>query len=280
MEQPSRKAVLSGQPWGAWCLVSLYLSVISGIVVALQFDPASPWLSTTAIDALVPFGAMFRSIHFYSSQAFFLLLIIHFVQAIDTTDTYPLAYYLRLTATLPTALLLLFTGYILRADSTGSSAGMIAESIVAAIPGIGGFLNNLLFSVTEHGMQRVYVHHLISFDLLLLVLAWDHLRRYRVRITDHLWLIFVTFGLCSLIAAPMEPAKLGVSYIAGPWFFLGLQELLRYLPPLLAGLVLPFSFMAALCCLQKNSPWYRSAARYTVACLLISLILSVIAETR
>lgn len=280
MEHWPHKTFLAGKPWGAWSLVSLSLSVLSGIIVALQFDPSNPFLTTTALDALVPFGAFFRSVHFYASQAFFILLIIHFIQAVDATDTYPFGYYLRLTATLPTALILLFTGYILRADSTGSSAGMIAESIVAAIPWAGELLNKLLFSVSEHGMQRVYVHHLISFDLLLLVLAWDHLRRYRVKITDHLLLVFLTCGFCSLIPAPMEPDKLGVSYIAGPWFFLGLQELLRYFPPLFAGLLLPISFLIALCCLQKNSPWFRPAAWYAVIWLLIYAVLAIIAELR
>jgi ubiquinol-cytochrome c reductase cytochrome b subunit len=280
MGRESVTRIMNQGTWGAWSLVSLYLSIVSGIIVALQYDPVAPFHSTTSLDALVPFGAFFRSLHFYSSQSFFLLLVVHFLVVLDKTDTYPPAYAIRLITTLPVALFLLFTGYILRGDSTGTSAGRIAEEIFKTIPLVGSTLNNFLFSITDHGMQRVYVHHIITFDVLWLVLAWDHLRRYRVRSSDHLWLIFLSLGFCCLIPAPLEPDKLGVSYIAGPWFFLGLQELLRYLHPLLAGLVFPFSFLIALCCLPNNNPYIRAAGNFTIAWLIFYGFLTCLALAR
>lgn len=274
------KRILNHGTWGAWSLISLYLSVISGIIVALQYDLATPFHSATSLDALVPFGAFFRSLHFYSSQSFFLFLVVHFLVALDKADTYPAAYAIRLIATLPIALFLLFTGYILRGDSTGASAGMIAEEIFKTIPLVGSTLNNFLFSITEHGMQRVYVHHIISFDVFWLVLAWDHLRRYRVRSIDHLWLIFVSLGFCCLIPAPLEPEKLGVSYISGPWFFLGLQELLRYLHPLLAGLLYPLSLLFAICCLPNSNSYFSAAGKFTITWLILYGFLTFLALAR
>ena len=75
--------------------------------------------------------------------------------------------------TLPVALFLLFTGYVLRSDSTGFSAGVIAEHILETIPFIGPTLDNLLFSISDGGMTRVYLHHVFSFDALFLLFAWE-----------------------------------------------------------------------------------------------------------
>src|SRR5512147_3344965 len=87
--------------WGAWSLVCLCLSLVSGILVALHYDPPAPYYSTTAIDLLVPFGQYFRSLHFYSSQFFLLLTIVHLFNAYSGTDSYTLAQWGRLVVALP-----------------------------------------------------------------------------------------------------------------------------------------------------------------------------------
>jgi len=262
--------------WGAWCLVSLYVSIASGILVGLQYDPATPYYSVAALDLLVPFGAFFRSVHFYSSQAFFLFGCAHLVAIYHKTDGYSAVEWVMLVCSLVVGLLLLFTGYILRGDNTGFSAGMIAEAIMKTIPLIGTPLNTVLFAITERGMQRVYVHHVITLDALWLMLVWNHLRRYRVRVTDHIPLISLMLGGCLLLPAPIEPDRLGVTYISGPWFFLGLQELLRYLNPLFAGVIFPTIFLAILLLARKGQKYLPILLR-CIACWLVlySLLTSI-----
>ncbi len=232
--------------WGAWALVSLYISLFSGIIVGLQYDYQTPFYSTSAIDLLVPYGRFFRSLHFYSSQFFFFFSSIHLIAIFKKTEKYNRREWIQLTATLPLILLLLFTGYILRADNTGSSAGTIAENIIQACPLIGASVNNLLFSITDTGLRKVYLHHVIVLDLVLLLCAWNHLRIYRLNGKDYSALIGSMLLFSVLVSAPIEPEHLGTRYISGPWFFLGLQELLRYLHPVLAGIVIPGLFLWAL----------------------------------
>ncbi len=266
--------------WGAWSLICLYISLISGILVGLQYDPAAPYYSATAIDLLIPYGHYFRSLHFYSSQLFFLLAIVHLLVAFPSTDSYTRLQWCRLVLLLPVMILLLFSGYVLRADSTGTSAGFIAESILLTIPIVGPLLNSLLFSISEHGMQRVYVTHVITLDLIWLTLAWEHLRRYRIRFTDHLPITGLILLFSIFIAAPIDPERLGVTYITGPWFFLGLQELLRYLPTIIAGFLFPAAFIAALLFTQKRYRLFIPVVFFLFAWLSGYLFLTVIAICR
>ena len=265
--------------WGAWSLISLYVSLVSGIIVGIHYSPAEPFYSASALDILVPYGSFFRSLHFYSSQFFFLFGVAHLLAVFDKSQSYSNKAYIYLIICFPCILMLLFTGYVLRGDATGYSAGMIAEHILEAVPFVGSALNNMLFSISTHGMDRVYLHHVISFDLLFLFLAWDHLRRYRVMLTDHLLFISIVLLFSLLIAAPIDPDQLGLLYITGPWFFLGLQELLRYLSPFIAGVLVPGSLVAALVFLRKDHRWFRPLLIFICCWLGCYLILTFIALT-
>lgn len=251
--------------WGARSMVALYLSLFSGVVLSLQYDPGHPYYSASSLDILAPFGAFWRSLHFYASQLFFLLLAVHVLAVIGgrSYEALPFKRWLSLVLSMVAALLLLFTGYVLRGDATGSSAGLIAENIVLSIPLFGRLLDSILFSLIDDGMRRVYANHLVGLGLVWVVLSWDHLRRYRVSWRQHPVLVLTMIGFSALVAAPMEPEHLGVFHINGPWFFVGLQELLRYLHPFWAGVIWPSSFVGGLILLRKQ----ETAAKSRLFCL-------------
>ena len=266
--------------WGEYSLLALYISVLSGVVVGFQYDPATPLYSVSTLDFLVPYGAYFRSLHFYSSQFFFLFCLCHLIGIFEQTRSYSQKQWIMLVATLPVALLILFTGYLLRGDSTGFSAGMIAESILLDIPYVGNTFNDLLFSITENGMKRVYINHIIGLGVLWGWLAWGHIRKYRVTFNRHTLLTIVILLFSLFIAAPLEPDHLGVTHISGPWFFLGIQELLRYLSPLIAGVLFPLSLLFALAHLRKSSGGYRYSLIFIFCWLLFYATLTGIGLTR
>ncbi|BCO09644.1 hypothetical protein GF1_20200 [Desulfolithobacter dissulfuricans] len=232
-------------------LISLYISVLSGIVLSLQYDVAEPFYSTATLELIIPFGSFWRALHYFSSQAFFLLLVCHFAAIlVNNRETiFNRASWIRLTLSLPVAILLLFTGYILRGDATGMAAGTIGEHIALAVPGLGPLINNLLFALSTGGFKRVYANHLIGLMVLGGWCVWPHLRRYRARWRDHAGLTLILLATSILLTAPMEPERFGMLHIAGPWFFLGLQELLRYIPPFWAGVVVPSSLVVLLLCI-------------------------------
>lgn len=265
--------------WGDWCLICLYISLVSGIIVGLQYDVAEPFYSTAALDALTPFGFYFRSLHFYSSQLFFLLAIAHYLSVFNKAESLDTKRWTYLILTLPVALILLFTGYVLRGDATGTSAGMIAEHILISVPIIGGTLNNFLFSITDHGMQRVYMHHVISFDLLFLLFAWDHLRKYRIKMSNYLFFTTIVLVFSVFVSAPLDSEELGIFYVTGPWFFLGLQELLRYLPPFIAGFLIPVFMILSIILLRKRNRSFYPLLVFVIIWLTGYLLLTILALT-
>ncbi len=273
-------AIIKALRWGEYSLLALYISVLSGVVVALQYDPATPFYSVSTMDLLVPYGAYFRSLHFYSSQLFFLFSIVHLVAVFEETQDFTRKQWGLLAMSIPVALLVLFTGYVLRADSTGYSAGMIAEAIILDIPWIGNNLNDILFSITDNGMRRIYVNHIISFGLLWGWMVWGHVKKYKVSFERNLLLTVGILLFSAFILAPFEPDHLGITHIAGPWFFLGLQELLRYMPPLLAGILIPSILLLSLFFLQKKNGIYRFCLFLIIGWLSAYVVLTVIALTR
>lgn len=266
--------------WGAYSLLALYISVLSGVVVAWQYDPATPLYSVTTMDLLVPFGRYFRSLHFYSSQFFFLFSICHVFATFEQAQKYSRKQWIMLMASLPVALLVLFTGYVLRGDTTGFSAGMIAEAILLDIPLIGPPINDLFFSITDNGMKRIYVNHIVGFTLLWGWLVWTHVKKFRVAFTQHILLTISMLLFSVFVAAPFEPDQLGVTYISGPWFFVGLQELLRYFPSIIAGVLVPLTLLFAIAILHKQHPSYRKIMCFIFCWFFIYAILTAIGFLR
>lgn len=262
--------------------MALYISVVSGVVVALQYDFATPFFSTSSMDVLVPFGDFWRSLHFYSSQLFFLLCLAHFLAILIDKSYLKLSFgkWLPLVASLPVVLLLLFSGYVLRGDATGENAGIIAENICLSVPLIGSALNTLLFAVLEDGLKRVYANHIVGLGVLWGVLCWDHVRKYRAHLKEHMLFLSFTLLLSLLVQAPMEPESIGVFHRPGPWFFLGLQEMLRYVQPFWAGIVFPLTFVFSLTLLRLVDTRQKQAALYSCCWLVVYCGLTFVALGR
>lgn len=188
--------------WGAWALIALYFSIGSGVIVGLQYDYITPYYSSSSLDIVIPFGYYFRSLHFYTSQFFFFFTCFHLIAVFSKTDRYEKKEWLKLVTTIPVIILLLFTGYILRGDSTGSSAGFIADNIVRTIPFFSYLIDSVLLSLESSGLRKVYVQHVVGLDIVLFILLWRHLRVYRVRVLDHLYiciamLLFFRWSVCA-----------------------------------------------------------------------------------
>jgi ubiquinol-cytochrome c reductase cytochrome b subunit len=275
------KSRLLAMHWGGHALVSLYISVLSGIVIGLQYSAHDPFYSTATIELIVPFGSFWRAMHYYSSQAFFLLLLCHLTAILWKNDySFKRSAWIRLTASVPVALLLLFTGYVLRGDATGEAAGAIAEHITLSMPLIGESLNSILFDISAGGMKKVLANHLIGLMVLGGFCVWPHLRRYTALWRNHVPLTLLILAMSVLLTTPMEPDRIGLLHIAGPWFFLGLQELLRYIPAFWAGVFIPATIIVTLLLLPIKNKTRRRCLCFIILWLVAYAGLSYISYAR
>jgi ubiquinol-cytochrome c reductase cytochrome b subunit len=46
--------ILLNARWGGQALICLYVSILSGIVLALQYSPAEPFYSSATLELIVP----------------------------------------------------------------------------------------------------------------------------------------------------------------------------------------------------------------------------------
>ena len=109
-------------------------------------------------------------------------------------------------------------------------------------------------------MKVVHANHLIGLGVLWGYLVWDHLRKYRVSWQDNGLTVIVTLGISLMLNAPLETFSSGEFHISGPWFFIGLQELLRFIQPFWAGIVFPCLGLALLYLVVKDDDFRRGPA--------------------
>ncbi len=235
---------------GEFVTGALVISAVSGFVVAYQYELATPFISSVAMEATIPFGPFWRSLHFWSSQAFFLLLFFHTCETISWPMVHKRPVHKRhwtvIALTVPMALFALFTGYVLRYDATGQAACMIAEHLLLKVPLLGHALNRFLIAASDEGLNRVYALHILLTFLLWGLGTWYHLKRITLKWPAFRNLLLVFCAFCALVEAPIDLPGQNVVLIKGPWFFLGVQELLRYWPPFIAGVLYPMIPIAAL----------------------------------
>src|SRR5579864_5331979 len=216
-------------------------------------------------------------------------------------------------------LLMSYTGYLLPWDQLSYWGTTVGANIMSAIPVVGDRLRFVLLgghTVNANALLRFYVLHTMILPLTVILLVVIHLWRlhkdggmyelkeqaeaaapaefekgntlsYRELLFREIVAIELLAALLGMIAlrwnAPLEqladtlhtpnPAK-------APWYFTGLQELLHYFPPLVAGIFFPALVVIALIGVpflgvtaREESFWaHQKSKRLLLAATVIGLV--------
>lgn len=217
----------------SWLSVALFIvSMLSGVVVAFAYKPSIPYESVQMLTYLLPYGKLFRELHYFSSQAFFVFTIFHLViellkpgvNKITTSSwNYSIFAFFLLFA-------LMFTGFVLKSDLSGYSAAQIAISMIKQTP----FVSNLVVLVEDKSMffWKFYIWHILFLPLLFAYGIYKHINTLYTKY----WLVGLGISfLCMLIfTMPLDTSyDSDIQRIHGPWFFRGAEGMLLLGVPVL-----------------------------------------------
>ena len=198
------------------------------------------------ITTLVPYGWFFRQLHFASGQLFVILMLIHAVDHFHRKryGLYPVGQWQRLIFSLSLCFYTLFTGFILKGDKEGFFAARIFMNIAGNIPMVGEPLSRLFILPGDNLFFLPYLYHCFFLPILILYLIRTHIRKW---FPAQGFFFAGTAGLClyALFIKPFMdiPPEAFATSVKGPWFFLGIQSLLKTFPVILAGIIVPALFL-------------------------------------
>jgi quinol-cytochrome oxidoreductase complex cytochrome b subunit len=274
--------------------LSVYLVLVviaTGILEMFYYVPTPEGAAESAqtIAYLVPYGWLVRNLHFWGAQALIVVVAVHLLRVVLTGAYAPPRRfnYLLGIGLLVLCLFLDFSGYVLRWDQGVRWALVTGTNLIKTIPVIGAGLYGFVMGGDQPGpatVIRFYAWHVFGLTLLLVGIGVWHLFRVRrdggisvpppVERTDPsrisrgelvrrevlaallatTILVLLSVALPAPIAAPIQDGELGGGDASAPWFFLWVQQMLRWGDPFIFGVLIPVGLLITLALLPYITP--------------------------
>ncbi len=154
---------------GALVAAAFMLTVITGLLLLLYYNPSSPYDQTTYLIAQVPYGAVLLYTHLYAAYAMIFLIFIHMYRNYMSgaykkpRELLWVIGLVMLAAVLATA----FVGYSLVGDVLSVNAVDVAKGMIAVAPG-GAQLSNVIFG---NGTQISLFTRMLGWHVALVALV-------------------------------------------------------------------------------------------------------------
>jgi quinol-cytochrome oxidoreductase complex cytochrome b subunit len=302
--------------------IAVFLVLVLAVTGALEMfyyipTPVEAALSIQTLSFSVPFGGLLRNLHFWAAQLLLIVGVVHLLRVVLTGSYAPPRRfnYLLGLALFVFAILLDFTGYILRWDQGIQWALVVGTNLVRTIPWVGDALYAALVGGAVPGsaaLIRFYAWHVFGLMLLATILTvWhafrvrrdggiavpppaqrpsqERISRYELVRREVAAMLLTGAALLLLSAfspAPIAPAMQEVTApvvsARAPWFFLWVQQLLKWGDPFVWGVLAPLLLLALLASLPFVFPdpakpdwgrWFPKSNRLAQVVLVIVTLL-------
>ncbi len=276
---------------GGLAVFLCFILLVTGILEMFYYIPVPEHaaVSVEVITSLAPFGALIRNLHFWAAQALMIVASIHLLRVV-LTGAY--ARHRRLNYLIGVGMFILvmlldFTGYILRWDEGIRWALIVGTNLLKTVPWVGNSLYQIVVGGSEPGLsslERFYTWHIFVLTLAMIFLAGWHIFRIRrdggvavppptqrtdqtritrfdllrreivIMVVAGVLLLFVSMAFPAPIGRPFTQASVDIHNARAPWFFLWVQQLLKYGDPFVLGVGLPTLVMVMLVVLPYVLP--------------------------
>jgi quinol-cytochrome oxidoreductase complex cytochrome b subunit len=289
--------------------------VITGVLEMFYYVPSLERANASVqmLTFLVPYGWLVRGVHFWAAQGLVVVAMLHLLRVV-MTGAYkaPRRFNWLLGVSLLLFVLLLdFTGYVLRWDTDIEWALLVGTNLLKTIPVIGDAVYGLVVGgpeVSGDTIVRFYAWHVFGLALIAAITIGWHIFRVRrdggistpePRTPDRITrddlvkrevVAMLVLAAVLLLLALILPPELGPAgdfaqlpgEATAPWFFVWVQQLLRWGDPLPMGVLIPIGLITILCLIpyviDRRSGgvgrWFNREGR--VAQWIVVLLLAVV----
>jgi ubiquinol-cytochrome c reductase cytochrome b subunit len=212
----------------AWITQALFIiSLLSGLIIVFAYYPSLAYDSVQKIEYIIPFGAFFRQLHYFSSEALVVSLLLHVVIEVSKKEIkITFNSWIFSILALLIVLLLMFTGFVLKADQSANAAAQVAFSLISDTPILDNFLS--FFKDSTVFYWKFFIWHIIFLPILIIYAVLKHTKRLKVDMSYFTVALGISLFLSFLFKMPRDIAlEEKVSHIKGPWFFWGAENLLQ-----------------------------------------------------
>ncbi len=212
-----------------WIAISgLLICVVSGVILAIPFDFTRPHQSISELLIFNTSGTLVRNLHYWGAQIFLIFTILHIYDHLKKsteTNIKNKRTWLILSVAIAIMGYEMISGFILKGDQGGIQARRIIASMLESIPFAGKMLSSALTG-TEENWQIVYIQHVATGTILLFIAVYEHVKTVWPKQRTFVLVFGIVLVISLLFRAPLGQAE--SSQIKGPWFFIGIQEILHF----------------------------------------------------
>jgi hypothetical protein len=214
---------------GMLALAAFVICAVTGILLVPAYKPDAALDSLALLLLKNPAGIFVRSLHYWSAQAFLVLTLAHVAEHMlrrsETKVTFGVWW--RLSLTVPVAMAAMLSGFLLRGDGPATQALQVLRSLLGLLPGLGAPMARMLTG-SGADLQTIYLHHACTATIVIWLITIEHARRILPSAKAVAWTAPPVLALAAFLVPWLESRTQPIE--KGPWYFVGLQELLHWLP--------------------------------------------------
>lgn len=208
---------------------SFLLAALSGVALAVPFEPADAYASLATLALANPAGVFVRNLHYWSGQVCFVFTLLHAWDhlRLGTERRVRPGVWARLVAALALIAFVMLSGFLLRGDADAQQALRILTEATTQIPVVGPALATFVFGASG-ALGIVYVQHAATATIAVWLFAIEHARRIWPRPAAFVGVVLAVAAVSLVVSPGLHDGRDPV--VKGPWYFLGLQEILHWTP--------------------------------------------------